>query len=718
MKSWAWAKKGVLFAVLVIAIAMAGLFYVSTMSSPKIRNVVLISMDTTRADHLSCYGVYKNVTPNIDALAKEAVLFKNTYSPIPLTLPAHSSMMTGRIPPAHGIHDNLKYQLNDKNLTLAEILKDNDFITVAVISAFILDSRFGLEQGFDTYDDSFDEELENSNISQRRGGETTEHAIRWLQKNKDNPFFLFVHYYDPHMPYDPPEPFKSRILHPYFAEIAYTDHCIGQVINELKALDLYDSTLIVITGDHGEMLGEHQEMTHGYYIYQANIKVPLIFKVPGETKSKIVDDIAGLVDITPTVCSLLGVDIPEHIQGKDLSSYIVGGKVTGAEKRHLYCECMVPTKYGANSLLGIVTDRFKYIQTTRPELYDVINDSKESENLIAQQPQQARILQDKLKQILEDSVSEEPESDLELDTEAVQKLEALGYVGSAVEEEFSFAQNKKDPKDLIGYHTDMSKIQGLIQSEEFDTAEQVCEELIAQNITETYGQLCHFMIAIAKKKNDYQKAITYIQKVIELNPEQPSAYIEYGRALLELGKIGQASVQLHTAHQFSPENAVISGNIAKAFYDGGRLNEAIDFCYKALESNPDYILVRTSLADTLLKNNQAELAVKQYYEVLRGEPDNLEALNALAWIQATSNDDTLSNPEESLRLALHCCQIADYQGPELLDTLAAAYAANLQFAEAVKMAEKALQSAREQGLDELAGRMGVRLKRYEASQRQ
>jgi arylsulfatase A-like enzyme/Tfp pilus assembly protein PilF len=712
--------RNIVIILLIIALitVIAGYFVcVSFRPQPKIRNVVLISMDTTRAENLSCYGVYKNATPQIDALAKEAVLFQNTYSPIPLTLPSHSTMLTGMYPPRHGIHDNLKYQLNDKNITLAEILKDNGFATAAVISAFILDSRFGLDQGFDIYDDNFDEELENANIAQRRGAETTDHAISWLLDNKDNPFFLFIHYYDPHMPYDPPEPFKSMIFHPYFAEIAYTDHCIGQVIDKLKALDLYDSTLIIITADHGEMLGEHKEQTHGYFIYQGNIKVPLIFKLPGKRKAKTVDDIAGTVDIAPTVCSLLGIDIPKNVQGKDLSAYLGNDAASRPKDRHLYSESMTATKYGGNSLLGLIDDRYKYIQTTRPELYDLINDPKEADDLIARQQGRARILQDKLKQILEESVLENTQSGLELDTKALEKLETLGYVGGGIEEEFSFDQEKTDPKDLIEYHADMSRIQGLIQNEKFDEAEKVCEELIAQNITETYGQLCHFLVSIAKEKNDYQMAITYLQEIIKLNPDQPSAYIEYGGILLKTGETSQAAAQFLKANELRPDNAVISGNIAKAYYDGGKLNKAIEYCYKALELKPDYLLVRTSLADTLMKNNQLESAVKQYYEVLRLEPDNIEALNTLAWIQATSKDKDLSNPEEALRLALHCCQIDDYKRPELLDTLAAAYASNSQFDEAVKMATKAIQIASQQGLDERAGQMSVRLRQYEAAQR-
>lgn len=707
----------ILFAIALVA-AITGYFTLDYFSpSPEIRNVVLISMDTTRADNLSCYGVYKNATPNIDALAEEAVLFQNTYAPVPLTLPSHSTMLTGVHPPRHGVHDNLKYQLNDENITLAEILKDNGFSTAAIISAFILDSRFGIDQGFDVYDDNFKKELENANIAQRRGDETTEQALSWIQSNKEDPFFLFVHYYDPHMPYDPPEPFKTMIFHPYFAEIAFTDHCIGQIIDKLKALNLYDSTLVIITGDHGEMLDEHKERTHGYYIYQGNVKVPLIFKVPGIKKAKRVDDIAGIVDIAPTVCSLLGIELSEAFQGKDLSAYLGNRAASIPRDRHLYSECMVPTKYGGNSLLGIINNRYKYIQTTRPELYDLVNDPKESQNLAEQQPKRARILQDKLKLILEDSVLGSTEGSLELDAEAIEKLETLGYVGGGIEEEFSFDQDKPDPKDLIEYHNDMSKIQGLVQSEKFDEAEQLCEKLIAQNNAETIRQLYSFMITVAKNKNDQKKLIYYTKEAINLDPDQPSTYIEYGKALLEAGDAQEADAQFLKAHELSPDSEVILGNIAKAYYDSRKLNKAIEYCYKALELEPDYLLVRTSLADTLIKTNQLDLAMKQYYEVLRQSPDNPEALNALAWLKATSKNIAIFAPAESLRLALINAENSKFMAPQILDTLAAAYAANSQFKEAVETAQKAMQLAREQGLEELVGRIAGRLELYRSGQR-
>ncbi|MHC4215388.1 MAG: sulfatase, partial [Planctomycetota bacterium] len=330
------------------AVVAALFFWGGNFFGREIRNVLLISIDTCRADRLSCYGYRRKTTPNIDAIAEEGILFENAITPATMTLPAHCSMLTGTIPPYHGVHDNPDYQLAESNVTLAEMLTDKGFTCGAAVSAFIMDSEFGLDQGFDVYDDRFDKEIKSLGTVERRGSELTDHAISWLQKHHNENFFLFLHYYDPHFPYEPPEPFGSKFIgNPYAGEVAYTDHCIGQVIKKLKELDLYDSTLLVITSDHGEALGEHSEGTHGYFVYQSTLKVPLIFKVPGRRKAVRITDDVSLIDIVPTICGLMEIPVPTWVQGRDLSRYF-SKKSYSAPERYLYCESFIPTKYDCN----------------------------------------------------------------------------------------------------------------------------------------------------------------------------------------------------------------------------------------------------------------------------------------------------------------------------------------------------------------------------------
>ncbi len=267
---------------LVVVIGLGWFLLKSSFFPKEIRNVVLISIDTCRADYLSCYGYSRKTTPNIDAVAAEAVLFNHAVAPVPLTLPSHGSMLTGTIPPYHGVHHNIDYRLDESNVTLAEILKQNGFTTGAVISSFVLNAQFGFAQGFDTYNDHFVQPMSSFYGNERRADEASRVAEQWLAEHQDEPFFLFLHYYDPHDAYRPPEPFAATFKDNLYAgEIAYVDHCINQVIEKLKKLGLYDSTLIIITSDHGEGLDEHFEKTHGYFNYHSTMRVPLIIKVPG-----------------------------------------------------------------------------------------------------------------------------------------------------------------------------------------------------------------------------------------------------------------------------------------------------------------------------------------------------------------------------------------------------------------------------------------------------
>ena len=249
-------------------------------------NLVLISIDTCRADHLSCYGYERPTTPNIDAVASEGALFERATAAVPLTLPSHSTMLTGTLPPYHGVRDNEGYVLSEANETLAEILKARGYKTAAAVGSFVLDARFGLAQGFDTYDDRMDAGPATPfSGAERRGEEVSRSAVQWLEANREEPFFLFLHYFDPHWDYRPPPPFDEIYAdEPYAGEVAYVDHCIGTVLDKLKSLGLYDTALIAIVGDHGESLGQHGEPGHGFFVYESSLRTPFIVRPPGGLK--------------------------------------------------------------------------------------------------------------------------------------------------------------------------------------------------------------------------------------------------------------------------------------------------------------------------------------------------------------------------------------------------------------------------------------------------
>src|SRR5437588_12479462 len=291
-------------------------------------NVVIVTIDTLRADHLGCYG-YKHIrTPNIDALAADGVRFERAYTAVPVTLPSHTVIFTGTYPIHSGMHDFAANVLNPSQPTLASVLKQHGYATGAVVASAVLDSRFGLNRGFDFYYDHFDfNRLEEANLDEmeRPGNVVADEVLNWLGKNYQKRFFLWMHLYDPHYPYRPPAPYSEDYKsHPYDGEIAFADAQVGRLLRFLKDKGLYQHTLIVLSGDHGEGLGEHGEQTHGFFIYNSTLQVPLVVRLPAGPRDKHVNALVSLADIMPTVLEALKLDIPAQVQGKSLLPLFAG----------------------------------------------------------------------------------------------------------------------------------------------------------------------------------------------------------------------------------------------------------------------------------------------------------------------------------------------------------------------------------------------------------
>ena len=673
-------KRILFFTLVVILLAGACIWFVlqPLSGAPAIRHVVLISLDTTRADYLSCYGYSRPTTPNIDSLAGEGYLFSNAVTPVPLTLPAHASMFTGTIPPRHGKHENTDVYFDPSLVTLATLLKTKGFNTGAFVGSQALNSHLGLSRGFDTYHDQFDQ-------SERRAGEVNREAFAWLEKQNHKPVFLFLHYYDPHDDYDPPEPFATSFKEsPYAGEIAYVDHSIGEVVAKLKSLGLYESSLIIVTGDHGEMLGEHGEPTHMYFIYQSAMKVPLVFKLPGSNGPHTIDDLAGIIDIVPTVCDLLGIEHPTPIQGKSLAGYF-SHEPTQSEDRVLYYESLYPTKYDANTLLGLIGERWKYIQTTRPELYDLQEDPGEQINLAEIQPQRADIFKERLAQLLEQVVSQKKsQGDMSLDDRTLQHLQSLGYMtGSSVTEDFSFNQSKEDPKDLIGYHNESRKISRLLAENRLSEARERVDELAKQR--PVFG-LYELGTHVAIRQKDYRSAIRYGEKALAL--EDPS--------------------KLFANFHFS---------LASAYAQTNQIEEAAGHLELILKSAPrdqeplltKRVQIHNELGSLRNKQKKFDLAIAQFKESVKLNPEQPGILHTLAQILLHSPDLTLRDPYKAVELALQACEQTQSRDPRYLNTLAVAYFTIGNYSGAVKSSEEAAALARAQGDQELVARLQKQL---------
>ena len=677
-----------LIAVSVIGIAVVVLIALLPNDTTKpnhIRNVLLISIDTCRADYLSCYGHRPKTTPNIDQLAKQAIRFSHVVSPVPLTLPSHSTMLTGTSPPRHGVHDNMNYRLGASQETLAEMLAGQGFTTGAVVSAFVLDGQFGLDQGFDFYEDHIKEKADRkvTEYNERPGNETTRLATQWLDRHQDERFFLFLHYFDPHVRYDPPEPFASKFADNLYAgEIAYVDDCIGQVIRELKDLGLYDSTLIIVTSDHGEMLGDHGEENHSYFIYQSAVSVPLIIKMPGCDNAKTVDHAVGIIDIVPTVCGMLRLQVPEHLEGHDLSDYFREDSVPAGGRYH-YCESYTPTKYNANALLGVVNDSWKYIQTTRPELYDLAEDPSESQNLVDRQPQEAQRLQKRLGQLIEHALQlAATDSKLELNDESRRRLESLGYVAGKVTEGLAFDSSREDPKDLLDFYLANSRVNTLIGETKFVQAEKLCREILTKRPDSYRTRL--LLAQITEGQGDNAGAVLQLRQALRIKPDSFEVHSLLGAILFRLGKLDEAIEHSRTALRCMPGALEVRNNLGTALAAKGQLEEAIVHLKQVAEANPEMTGTCVNLAQALSDHGREEEAIAYLENCLKSQPRQFVFHNCLAQFHHRRKDlvQSVLHYNESLRL--------NARQPDVLSRLATVHMEQGQIYEAIDCWNRAL----------------------------
>ena len=622
---------------LTVIIILAVLLLNSDRLSGEPDNIILISIDTIRADRLSCYGYGLKTTPAIDAFASNAVLFENCFSNIPLTLPAHSSMLTGLIPPAHGVQDNLEMSLSNSILTLPEILKGEGYSTYGIISAEVLKKYYGLNQGFDVYDDTFDEVDKVQMVAQRAGDETTDHAIKWLDENRDKKKFMFIHYFDPHSDYLPPAPYDKLFKRPYDGEIAFVDHCIGRFLDKLKSMGQYDDSLIIVTGDHAEMLGEHGEPEHGFFIYQNVLRVPLIIKPAGHVEQIRIADNTTLTDITPTILTQGGYKTPKHLDGIDLSGYFAD-KDHRATKRFLFNECLTSTKYNGNSLLGVINDQWHYIQTTRPELYDRVKDPMELNNLVYKEPKRAAYLKKQLADILDTSVSAAKKSDSGLNYESRQALKSLGYVGGSVDTDTAFDQKRQDPKDLAKIHFKVSHAMVLAHDEDYDGAIALCREITAErpDIAPVYEVLADVYL----KQEDYDKAIEVAKKKLALVPDD-FAGIKFLAETYRLASMYPEAIdQINIVLEKNPEDVPAYDKLVSIYMKLKQYDKAIETIKKKLALVDGDINTLKFLSNIYYQAGDDSLAISTIKEILKQESDDAQTYARLAKSYYRLNDNT------------------------------------------------------------------------------
>src|SRR5213083_1904680 len=634
---------------------LAGLFaigYAAPAAPTASPNVVFITIDTLRADHLGCYGDKQIRTPNIDALAADGTRFERAYTAVPVTLPSHTVIFTGTYPTLSGVHDFAANKLSPTQATLASVLKDNGYTTGAVIGSAVLDSRFGLNHGFDFYYDHFDfNRLQESNLDEmeRPGNIVADVTLDWLSKNYQKKFFLWMHLYDPHYPYRPPasysDDYKDR---PYDGEIAFADAQVGRVIQFLKDKGLYRNTLIVLSGDHGESLGEHGEQTHGFFIYNATLHVPLIIHLPGDMHARTVQNLVNLADLMPTVLAALNIRIPAQVQGQSLLPLMSPKKEDTA--RSLYAETFLPRlHFNWSELRGVETETYHFIDAPKPELYDLRKDPGETHNLFAEKKAVTEEMRVRLAKLIQQyTAGQEMAQKTGLDPALMERLKSLGYAG------FSGGGNSganshalPDPKDRIQTYELFSD--AMADSQHGQYAESI-EKLNAALKTDPDSVPGHYLQGLNYyRTREFPKSVAELERVLQLSPNYALAAFQLGLAYGRNGDFDKSISMLQRALELDPTNFDAAYNAGVAYLQKKMVPEAAAAFRKSLEIAPDYALAHRSLGEVLLSQGQLDEALSELHKAAELAPEDASTHSALA--RALAAKGLASEAQDEMRKA-------------------------------------------------------------------
>lgn len=652
------SRRGLALLAAVSIPVIAGAYWWTRSPAPAPMNVVLITLDTLRADHLGAYGATTVRTPHLDRLASQGVVFDQVMTTAPLTLPAHSSIMTGQFPPRHGVRDNGGFFLGPEQVTLAEILSGSGYQTGATVGAFVLDSKWGLDQGFAAYQDDFD--LTNVKAMslasvKRPGNEVVDLALKWMDGVADQRFFAWMHLYDPHAPYESPEPYRSDYRgHPYRGAIAFTDAQVGRVFDFLEARGLADNTIVVVTADHGEGLGEHGEETHGFFVYESSMRVPLIVHAPGRGLSpRRVTQPVRSVDIMPTVLDLVGVALPGPVEGRSLLP-LMRGDVTEMALDG-YGEAMYPLHhYGWSELTAMRSDRYKLIDAPRPELYDLERDPGELTNLFDTRRSVAdamlRQLRDR-KQAMAADAPEAPDTE-DVDPETRARLAALGYVGSFVATAGDASTGRADPKDKIGLFNLMTTARDIAKGED-PGAEAIAmlRKVVAEdpNVIDGWFMLGNEYFKAGK----FPEAIAQFSRALDLKPDYDLAIINMANAYRRMGRDDAALAGYERYVQIDPKNAYVRYQIGEIYMDRREWVRAEQEFAAALSIDPKLASAKVATGVLAFERGQVPQAEAILKEALALKPDVRLARFNLALIAESRGDDRGAETAYREELAAH-----------------------------------------------------------------
>lgn len=668
----------VLAAVCTTLAAVGGWRYARA-SAPVNGPIVLISIDTLRADHLPIYGYAKVKTPAIDALAADGVVFDRAYSHAPQTLPAHAALLSGRLPFETGVRDNVGFVVKSGERLLPQLLRERGFATGGVVSAYVLRKETGISQGFDFFDGEMPPSSPELTIGQvqRDGMESEQVAEHWLDAQRSSRSFLFLHLYEPHKPYTPPERYSAYA--PYDGEIAYADEIVGRLVKYLKAHQLYDRSTIILLSDHGEGLGDHGEQEHGLFVYDEAIHVPLVIKQEaGVGAGRRVSDVVQHLDIVPTVLDLVKAPVPGNLHGRSLKPLLDGtGKLP---EQAVYSEALYARyHFGWSELTALTDDRYRFIKAPQPELYDLRRDPHERDNIAGERTQAAQAMRAALDRVAAGSTIQAP---ADVPSDARERLQALGYVGSTADVAAAPGESLPDPKDKREILEKYRAAVDLAGERKWPDAIALLQQILRDDpeMADVWNQLATFAI----RSDRFDLAIDAYKHFIELKPSEPAGYIGAAAALLRVKKLDEAREHARLAADVAPErdgrsrasahellakialarhdtdDARAEAELARKadpslpmptyiearlLYDQGQYAEALPLFQQALaDLKKSGTLQMTELhfytADTLARLERYPEAEREFLEELRYYPQNTRARAGLAMLyQATGRAD-------------------------------------------------------------------------------
>lgn len=636
-------------------------FSLFTASSPsashkKAVNLLLITIDTLRADRLSCYSPEHLQTPNMDSLAERGIIFTRAFAHTSTTLPSHANILLGTVPLYHGVHDNGIFVVQENFLTLAEHLKNHGYSTGAFVGAYPLDSRFGLARGFDVYDDQYrDQNSQKLSAIERKAERVLDSALEWL-KAQQRPWFLWVHCFDPHDPYEPPEPFRTQYEKQlYDGEVAYVDASLGKLFHYMNSHDLYASTLVILTGDHGESLGQHGEKTHGYFAYNSTLWIPLVISLPDAKKGQ-VDQVVCHVDIFPTVCDVLRIKKPAFLQGLSLLPSIRGKKLP---VRPVYFESMYPYySRGWAPIQGFIHGDEKFIESPLPELYDLGKDFLELRNLAEEKDLERYRKQ--LEQIMRNHSlpQEQKTKSQKVDREALEKLRSLGYISSqrsVPKKEFG---PQDDVKNLLPFHNKSTEAMELYRQGRAQESIRLLKEILTerQDIDIAYSNLA----TIYKAQGRLGEALEVLRQGLEFLPSSYEVFSTYVNYLLNAGRHDEVIALFNKWNLRQMEHDPEIWNFLGAAYSGKEeFQKAIEAYEMALSLDDRYPVIFNNLATVYISiflktkdPNAYQKSLQNFERAIELNPNYASAYNGLgsAHLLTGNTDRAINCLEKALEI--------------------------------------------------------------------